>query len=352
MGADTGYTSQYGYQLYDTSGTTEDWNYGAAGTFGYTIEMGPADTEGGNFHVAYQQGVIDQWNGTGARQGRGLRQALLRIAGAASDSAQFATIAGRAPAGRVLRVKKTFKTSTAAVCAIADVLPITLPDPLGAATTCIAPGPVRQLDDKLEYTTKVPANGVFSWLVTPSTRPFVHKKGESEAWTLTCEDAAGKVYETKQVTLWRGEKQSFELPCGGTLPPLPKPPVKGKDKLAPKSKITRKSLKATRTGLQLAGTSADFAPAGLKPKLARVYVALGRRVGKQCRFARANGKLGPKVSCKRTSYLPAKGTSTWTFLFKHRLPAGRYLAWIRGVDSAGNRERKDKKRNLVTFTIK
>ena len=27
----TGYRSQYGWQLYDTSGTTEDWNYAAAG---------------------------------------------------------------------------------------------------------------------------------------------------------------------------------------------------------------------------------------------------------------------------------------------------------------------------------
>jgi hypothetical protein len=42
MADDTGYTSEFGYQLYDTSGTTEDWNYGAAGTFGYTIEMGPS----------------------------------------------------------------------------------------------------------------------------------------------------------------------------------------------------------------------------------------------------------------------------------------------------------------------
>src|SRR3954454_19241138 len=53
MAADTGYTSQYSWQLYDTSGTTEDWNYAAAGTYGYTIELGPADWQGGMFHVAY-----------------------------------------------------------------------------------------------------------------------------------------------------------------------------------------------------------------------------------------------------------------------------------------------------------
>ena len=55
MEADTGYTSQYGWQLYDTSGTTEDWNYGAAGTFGYTIEIGPSSTDGGHFHIALRR---------------------------------------------------------------------------------------------------------------------------------------------------------------------------------------------------------------------------------------------------------------------------------------------------------
>ncbi len=68
MAAATGYTSQYGFQLYDTSGTTEDWNYAAAGTYGYTIEIGP---EGGSFHQPYQTGFVDQWTGEYARQKTG-----------------------------------------------------------------------------------------------------------------------------------------------------------------------------------------------------------------------------------------------------------------------------------------
>ncbi|MFA6575970.1 MAG: M14 family zinc carboxypeptidase [Nocardioides sp.] len=35
-----GYTSQRSYALYDGMGTTEDWAYGATGTFGYTFEIG------------------------------------------------------------------------------------------------------------------------------------------------------------------------------------------------------------------------------------------------------------------------------------------------------------------------
>ena len=66
IGNATGYTSQYGYQLYDTSGTTEDDSYAATGGYGYTIEMGPAD---GNFHMPYATGVIAEWTGNNAAAG-------------------------------------------------------------------------------------------------------------------------------------------------------------------------------------------------------------------------------------------------------------------------------------------
>jgi hypothetical protein len=185
--------------------------------------------------------------------------------------------------------------------------------------------------------------------VTPSSAPFKHKAGQDTEWTLTCEDDAGTVLETKQVKIWRGETQTFTLSGCGPLVPLAKA---AKDKLAPKSKITKKSLKATRRGLQLGGTSVDFAPSGLKAKLRRIEVAVGRRVGKQCRFLRANGTFGPRVGCSRTAYRSAHGTANWTFVLKRKLPAGKYVAWVRGVDAAGNHEPKDAKRNLLTFRIR
>src|SRR3954451_982407 len=159
MGSDTGYTSQYGFQLYDTSGTTEDWNYGAAGTFGYTIEMGPEAGDGGNFHVSYDRAVVEQWTGSGNRAGRGLRKALTRIAQEAAVRPDFSTLIGRAPAGRILRLKKTFKTSTSPVCEIAGPsdVSVTPPEPL-PNDDCISPGDVQTVDDKLEYKTTVPAN--------------------------------------------------------------------------------------------------------------------------------------------------------------------------------------------------
>ena len=162
MAEATGYSSQYGWQLYDTSGTTEDWNYAAAGTLGYTIEVGPAD---GYFHMPYEQGFVQQWNGTGELEGRGLREALMLSLESAATPSHHSVIEGSAPAGRVLRARKTFQTMTSPVCQIA------LDEP--ALDQCQAKTDPIAVDDFLESTMVVPPSGEFEWHVTPSTRPFV-----------------------------------------------------------------------------------------------------------------------------------------------------------------------------------
>jgi hypothetical protein len=368
MAADTGYTSQYSYQLYDTSGTTEDWNYGAAGTFGYTIEMGPESGDGGNFHIAYDRAVIEQWTGGDAHEGRGLRRALLRIAEASAIRRDHAALIGRAPAGRILRLHKSFKTATSPICQIAspsDVDPFNVVAPPGEPPTdCVSPSDPQTIDDKLDYRTTVPANGVFSWIVTPSTRPFEYKAGRREAWTLTCEDSSGKVYESREVTIWRGEVQAYEMPCGGTLPSGTTPTTFAQaqaaslaDKKAPSTAISRKTSKASRARILLSGTARDTAPKGLKARVAKVRVAIARRSGKLCRFLDADGRFGTKVSCHRTSYAVAQVAKpasrvNWRYLLGTKLPQGRYLAWSRGIDAAGNVERKAHSRNLLRFTIR
>jgi hypothetical protein len=162
MAAATGYTSQYGWQLYDTSGTTEDWNYAAAGTYGYTIEMGPVD---GFFHMPYETGVVNEWNGTGDHAGKGMREALLLSLESAANPADHSIIQGTAPAGRVLRVHKDFQTKTSPICQVA------LDDP--GVDQCQAQGDPIAIDDFLDSTMVVPSSGAFTWNVTPSTRPFV-----------------------------------------------------------------------------------------------------------------------------------------------------------------------------------
>jgi Zinc carboxypeptidase len=168
MAADTGYTSQFSWQLYDTSGTTEDWNYAAAGTYGYTIELGPADWQGGMFHVAYPQAVVEQWTGRKSRAGKGMRAAMLMLAEAGANPADHAVIKGSAPAGSVLRIKRTFETSTGSggeECAIAD--------PTDLTSACQGASQPQKIPDSVESTTLVPASGQYEWHVGPSTRPFV-----------------------------------------------------------------------------------------------------------------------------------------------------------------------------------
>ena len=205
MGRVTGYTSEHGYELYDVTGATEDWNYTAQGTFGYTIELGGSD-----FQDPYQRGVVDQYLGTPgtATAGLGVREALLLAGEQAADPADHAIVAGSAPPGRVLRLHKDFTTPTSPVCPIG----------LGPEATCPeALAPLR-LDDMLDTTMVVPADGRFTWHVGPSTRPWEHRAGRQEAWMLTCETPEGQVLETQAVTVWRGETAMVDLACDGSAP--------------------------------------------------------------------------------------------------------------------------------------
>ena len=62
MAAENGYTSQYGWQLYDTTGTTEDWSYSATGGYGYTFEIGDL-----GFHPPFAE-TVAEWSGDDRRR--------------------------------------------------------------------------------------------------------------------------------------------------------------------------------------------------------------------------------------------------------------------------------------------
>jgi hypothetical protein len=198
MAADTGYTSQYGWQLYDTSGTTEDWNYAAAGTYGYTIELGPASDAGGNFHIAYQRGVVDQWTGTPgtAQAGKGMRAALLTMAEAAANPSDHSIVAGRARPGAVLRLHRSFQTSTAPICTVSD--------PAVAVSGCFAEAQAQKVADQVDTTLVVPRNGRYTWHVGPSTRPFVLERRVADPGT----KLAGQTVNGQAPTGLQGAGQS------------------------------------------------------------------------------------------------------------------------------------------------
>jgi hypothetical protein len=200
----TGYTSQYGWQLYDTTGTTEDWTYGGQGAFGYTIEIGP---EGGKFHMPYETGVVKEWTGHDGREGRGMRAALLIAAESAANPADHSVVEGGAQPGAVLKLSKKFDTLSSPVCSFAQGVFTSSPDSPVAPLNCVSPGDRQSTPDKVEYTTVVPASGHYEWRVPPSTRPFVFRH-------VTPGQLEDKAYETKSWSAEDGDvRPDSQLNC-------------------------------------------------------------------------------------------------------------------------------------------
>ena len=69
MAKHNGYFSQKGFELYDTTGTTEDWSYNTAGGFGFTFEIycgapnyDTGDCDDPAFHPLYET-MVKEWTG-------------------------------------------------------------------------------------------------------------------------------------------------------------------------------------------------------------------------------------------------------------------------------------------------
>jgi hypothetical protein len=189
MAEKNAYESVPGWQLYETTGTTEDWSFWATGGLGFTFEIGPDE-----FHPAFQNGVVAEYLGQAPAAGAGKggnREAYFAMLEATASAELHSTITGTAPAGFVLRARKEFQTMTSPV----------FKDDAGAVV-----GPAQAFTDVLDTTFK-PDGGAFTWAVNPSTRPV--KYNEREAWTVTCEQADGTVVATVPVTVDRG--QSFDV---------------------------------------------------------------------------------------------------------------------------------------------
>ena len=146
MTAQNGYRNIHGWQLYDTTGTTEDWSYNATGGYGYTFEIGPDE-----FHPPFPE-VVDEYLGAGIYAGKGNREAYLIALANAADARHHSVLSGKAPAGAVLTLVKQFPTKTSQTDAFGN--PVTIAD-------------------RLETTLTVPSGGKYTWHVNGSTRPEV-----------------------------------------------------------------------------------------------------------------------------------------------------------------------------------
>lgn len=142
MTRQNGYQNIHGWQLYDTTGTTEDWSYNATGGYGYTFEIGANE-----FHPPFAE-VVDEYRGAGRYAGRGNREAYLIALEHAVDTTYQGVLTGSAPAGAVLRLRKSFSSPTWS----------------------------SSFRDFVDSSITVPASGRFSWIVNPSTRPVVRSR--------------------------------------------------------------------------------------------------------------------------------------------------------------------------------
>jgi hypothetical protein len=165
MAAENGYLSMYGWQLYDTTGTTEDWSYSATGGYGYTFEIGCTNLNRttnecvtGHFHPPFAE-MVKEWEGTtpqadeGGRDGHGNREAYYKAMENTLDRTQHSVLKGDAPAGLLIRLQKTFETPTSQ-------------DNDGN-------GQPDTFTDHLDTTYEVPGTGALDWDINPSTRPLV-----------------------------------------------------------------------------------------------------------------------------------------------------------------------------------
>ncbi|MEJ7876401.1 MAG: M14 family zinc carboxypeptidase [Solirubrobacterales bacterium] len=182
MEAATGWTSERGYEtLGDITGATEDWNYFAQGSYGYTPEA-----RGSNFHANYQDSVIEEYVGDAQHPGEGVREAYLIAGERAADRSEHSVIEGSAPDAATLRLRKDFQV------------------PLHPQQ-----GPNASFADELETTLDVPDGGSYEWDVMPSGRPLQ----QGETWTMSCE-LPGEDPVSRQVFVARGESAAIDWGAG------------------------------------------------------------------------------------------------------------------------------------------
>ncbi|MGJ7439566.1 M14 family metallopeptidase [Aquipuribacter sp. MA13-6] len=144
------YASIPSYELYDTTGGTEDWTFWTAGGLGFTPEIGDE-----NFHPAFERAVVAEYAGLEPAAGAGLggnREAYMEVQRATADPTYHSVITGTAPSGWELEVSKEFMTATSPVVGQGNV--------------------VQYFEDSLSSTYDSDG-GKFSFAVNPSTRPVV-----------------------------------------------------------------------------------------------------------------------------------------------------------------------------------
>lgn len=166
-----GYRNIKSIDLYATTGTTQDWAYGALGALSYTFEHLKS------FHPRYE--IV-------ADTVPGVMKAFMLGAKAAVRPAWNSRITGRVVDRRGrgvnarLKIVKRFSSPQ-------------WPDNSAG---------IEEVDEVQQVTMRTTGNGRFTWYVAPSTRPHMRAEGKTETYTLTV--SAGGLKRRIPVRVGRG----------------------------------------------------------------------------------------------------------------------------------------------------
>jgi hypothetical protein len=171
MAAQTGYSNQFGWELYDTTGTTEDYSYNATGGYGYTFEIGPNE-----FHPPFEQVIAEYTGDNDAAKGVTAENAgdlTTENAADCGDEQDHATVGGGNREAFLLAFENAVEAATHSV--------ISGTAPAGATLTLERAGVFPLWDrsmvgDTVATSMVVGESGAFDWHVNPSTRPFVESR--------------------------------------------------------------------------------------------------------------------------------------------------------------------------------
>ncbi len=169
-----GYQNLKSIELYATTGTTEDWAYGALGALSYTFEHGTA------FHPPYADSV--------GKDVAGVMNAFYTMAKATVHDGWHSIVSGRVvdgagrPVAAKLQIVKRFSS------------PQWPNNPAG----------IDSIKEAQKMSMVAAPDGGFTWHLSPSTRPHVEEKGGTEAYSLVV-SAPGLGSRTIQVVVNRGQ---------------------------------------------------------------------------------------------------------------------------------------------------
>ncbi len=236
MAAQNGYSNQFGWELYDTTGTTEDYSYNATGGYGYTYELMPA---GGSFHPDYAT-VVGEYTGTdfaseatelegnipvrpngnevttpGADTcagedfvhetiGGGLREAYMVAFENAVDARTHSLITGTAPADSVITVTRTGEFPVWDASTFTDTVTTTMTTVDDGEFVIHVNPSTRPILDSRRYTD--PESGEVR---ATGRRNLDGEEFDGERWTVSCEGGG-----TTDVLVDRGGSVDVGDLCG------------------------------------------------------------------------------------------------------------------------------------------